>query len=47
MDLKMDRKEKTLLLKMYKDLTKLKRNNQLTEFGEGQLILCRILQKLI
>lgn len=41
----MNRKEKKLLLEIYKDRLKLKRQKQLTEFGEGQLVLCKILIK--
>ncbi|MFA4887833.1 MAG: hypothetical protein WC595_06500 [Candidatus Nanoarchaeia archaeon] len=39
----MNSKEKNILLIIYKDCLELKRKGVLTEFGEGQLEVCRIL----
>jgi hypothetical protein len=39
----MNRRENELVLKVYKDCLKLKRNGKLTEYGEGQMDLCRML----
>jgi len=39
----MNRREKELVLKVYKDCQKLKRKGKLTEYGEGQMDLCRML----
>ena len=39
----MNRREKNRLLKVYKDCLKLKRKGELTEYGEGQMDLCRML----
>ena len=39
----MNRREKNRLLKVYKDCLKLKRKGELTEYGEGQMDLCKIL----
>ena len=39
----MNRKEGDLLRGIYADCLRLKRAGELTEFGEGQLVLCRML----
>ncbi|MDD4878073.1 MAG: hypothetical protein PHO02_03495 [Candidatus Nanoarchaeia archaeon] len=39
----MNKKERLLVMEIYKDCLKLKRRGELTEFGEGRLNLCRIL----
>lgn len=41
----MNRQEKDRLLKIYKDCLKLKKKGMLTEYGEGQMDLCKILLK--
>ena len=39
----MNRQEKNRLLKVYRDCLKLKRKGKLTEYGEGQMDLCKML----
>ena len=42
----MNKQEFQLITEIYKDCIKLKRRKELTEFGEGQLMLCKLLLKL-
>lgn len=39
----MNKIEKKKLLEIYEDCLKLEKQGTLTEFGEGQLILCKML----
>ena len=39
----MNRQEKELVLKAYKDCQNLKRKGKLTEYGEGQMDLCTMM----
>ena len=41
----MNKRERKLIANIYKDCLKMKRLGQLTDFGEGQLMLCKLLLK--
>lgn len=42
----MNKRERALIEKIYKDCVQLKRRGELTEFGEGELSVCRILRRM-
>jgi hypothetical protein len=42
----MNRAERELVERMYRDCLQLKRRGELTEFGEGQLVLCKLLRRI-
>ncbi|MBU4351624.1 MAG: hypothetical protein KJ939_00895 [Nanoarchaeota archaeon] len=42
----MNKKEQKFITSIYNDCLALKRRGELTEFGQGQMILCKMLLKM-